>query len=72
LDIDLQGAQKIYKQFPECHFLFVNVPSLEELEARLKARNTETEESLAKRLKNAEKELETVKNLEYYEHIVND
>ena len=72
LDIDLQGAQKIHKQFPDYNFLFIDIPTLEELEARLRKRGTETEEVIEKRMKNAEKQLETVKELEYYGHIMND
>lgn len=38
--------------------VFLKPPSLKELEIRLRARGTETEESLAQRLETAEKELE--------------
>lgn len=38
--------------------VFIEPPSIEELESRLRKRNTETEESLAKRLNTAKTELE--------------
>ena len=38
--------------------VFVNPPSLEELEARLRGRGTETEEKVLKRLGNAAREME--------------
>lgn len=61
LDIDLQGGQKIYKKFPNSVFLFIDPPSFEILEQRLKNRNSQTAEVIAKRLKNAKGELEVVK-----------
>ena len=58
LDIDVKGALDIKKSnLFQCHYLFITVPSLEELKTRLMARGTETEESLAKRLKNADQEI---------------
>jgi guanylate kinase len=38
-------------------FVFIQPPSIEELEKRLRGRNTETEESLQKRLNTAKQEL---------------
>lgn len=43
--------------------MFVKPPSLEELEKRLRARGTETEESLRKRLDTAKRELEYEKSV---------
>ncbi|KAJ8936501.1 hypothetical protein NQ314_012365 [Rhamnusium bicolor] len=57
LDIDVQGVKQIKKTDFDPWFIFIEPPSLEELETRLKARNTENEESLAHRLKVAEEEL---------------
>ncbi|XP_059482756.1 guanylate kinase [Neocloeon triangulifer] len=58
LDIDVQGVRQI-KQVPDFRalYVFVKPPSLEALEARLRGRNTETDESLARRLKAARAEL---------------
>lgn len=43
--------------------MFVKPPSLEELDKRLRARGTETEESLRKRLDTAKRELEYEKSV---------
>ncbi|XP_011138951.1 guanylate kinase isoform X1 [Harpegnathos saltator] len=59
LDIDIQGVKQI-KRTPHLDplYVFVKPPSLVELERRLKARNTETEESLEHRLSVAKAEME--------------
>jgi len=43
-------------------FVFIEPPSLEELERRIRGRGTETEESLKLRLETAKKELEYASN----------
>ena len=49
LDIDVQGVKAIKGCADlDPKYVFVKPPSLEELEKRLRDRNTETEESLAK------------------------
>lgn len=59
LDIDIQGVKQI-KRTPHLDplYVFVKPPSIVELERRLKARNTETEESLERRLSVAKAEME--------------
>jgi guanylate kinase len=50
-DVDVKGGLKLKEYFKEDAIsIFVKVPSLEVLEKRLRERNTETEESLSKRL----------------------
>ncbi|MBX2953453.1 MAG: guanylate kinase [Leadbetterella sp.] len=50
-DVDVKGGLKLKEYFGENALaIFVKVPSLEELEVRLRSRGTETEESLSKRL----------------------
>ncbi|MCU0416999.1 MAG: guanylate kinase [Cytophagaceae bacterium] len=50
-DVDVKGGLNLKKQFGDKALsVFVKVPSLEELEKRLKERNTESAESLATRL----------------------
>jgi len=50
-DVDVKGGVNIKKQFgDEALAVFVKPPSVEELKKRLLGRNTETEESLKKRL----------------------
>lgn len=58
LDVDVQGGINIQQQYPVSSLsLFIEPPSIEELERRLKARGTETPESLLARLNKAAFEL---------------
>lgn len=57
LDIDMQGVVNLKNINMDCYYVFVKPPSLEELERRLRARGTETEESVSRRLDIAKKEL---------------
>jgi guanylate kinase len=58
LDIDVQGVENLKKIFgPRCLSIFVLPPSMEALEVRLRARNTESEEKLQERLRNSAEEL---------------
>ncbi|XP_077923841.1 guanylate kinase isoform X2 [Halichoerus grypus] len=59
LDVDLQGVRNIKKTDLRPIYVFVQPPSLDVLEQRLRQRNTETEESLAKRLAAARADLES-------------
>lgn len=53
-----QGVKQVKKTDLNARFLFLSPPSVEELEARLRGRGTETEESLGRRLDQARNELE--------------
>lgn len=57
LEIEREGARQVMEQRPEAIGIFILPPSLEELERRLRGRNTESEESIARRLRCAEVEL---------------
>ena len=58
LDIDVQGAIHVQQQFKENVLsIFIEPPSIEELEKRLKTRATETPESIAIRLGKANYEI---------------
>ncbi|XP_066155394.1 guanylate kinase-like [Euwallacea fornicatus] len=57
LDIDVQGVKQIKQTSFKPFYIFVEPPSLEELEIRLRARKTESEESLNQRLAIAKDEL---------------
>jgi guanylate kinase len=75
LEIDIQGAEQIKQAEldPKPRFVFVSPPSVEELEKRLRKRNTETEEKISIRLKNALKEMESMQKDGFYDAvIVND
>lgn len=59
-DIDVIGGLAIKKQFPEQTLsVFVRPPSVEELERRLRFRQTETEEKIQMRIAKAEREIAT-------------
>jgi len=70
LDIDVQGTRQILERYPESITIFILPPSLDALAQRLELRDTDSQESIALRLKNAEKEI-TQKDL-YRHEIVND
>mmetsp|Transcript_4048 Transcript_4048/g.5697 ORF Transcript_4048/g.5697 Transcript_4048/m.5697 type:complete len:151 (-) Transcript_4048:112-564(-) len=55
LDIDCQGVVQVQNSSLHCDatYIFLKPPALQVLESRLRKRGTETEESIAKRLKNA-------------------
>ncbi|HCM40522.1 MAG: guanylate kinase [Bdellovibrionales bacterium GWB1_52_6] len=59
LDIDVQGAASLRKTFPkDCFSVFISPPSLQVLEQRLRARGTDKEETILKRLRNAKAEMD--------------
>ena len=53
LEIDWQGAQQVRKAAPDCISVFILPPSRRELEARLRNRKTDSEEVIARRLKDS-------------------
>lgn len=65
-DIDVQGAQQIKAAYgKQCVSIFVHPPSLEELEIRLRKRNTENEAAIAARLKTATDEIAKAPSFDY-------
>ena len=70
LEIDIQGALQIKQMYDEAIFVFILPPSLDELEKRIKNRGSETEESLALRLKTALEEISYIEKYDYF--IIND
>uniref|UniRef100_A0AC35TL81 Guanylate kinase n=1 Tax=Rhabditophanes sp. KR3021 TaxID=114890 RepID=A0AC35TL81_9BILA len=60
LDVELQGVKNIKASHLNAKFILIQAPSLVDLEARLRARNTETESSLAARLKHAQEDSEAI------------
>ena len=70
LEIEIQGALKIKKQYDDALLLFVMPPSAAELRRRLVGRGTETEEVIEKRMHRAAEEAEGIEQYEYI--IVND
>lgn len=70
LDIDVQGARSVRASSLEALFIFVCPPSMEELEKRLRARGTETEEQVLKRLRNAKAEIEQGQSSGIFDHML--
>ncbi len=70
LEIDVQGALQVKAKMPDAVLVFVDVPSMQELERRLRDRHTETESALRVRLANAEGERRLKSEYDYV--IVND
>lgn len=70
LEIEIQGALKVKKQYPDALLLFVMPPSAAELRSRLVGRGTETPEVIEKRMHRAVEEAEGIENYEYL--VVND
>ena len=70
LVIEVKGAANIIAKYPDCLSVFLMPPSVDELENRLRGRGTESEESIAGRLKIARDEME--RRSQYKFVVVND
>lgn len=67
LEIDVDGAGEVLRQFPEAVTIFIRPDSAEELERRLRSRGTESEDAVQRRLAVARHELQLSNQ---YEHQV--
>lgn len=70
LEIDMQGAMQVKQKFPQGVFVFIVPPSLNELEARIRKRGTETQELIELRLGCVQQELNFINQYQYV--VVND
>ena len=70
LEIDVQGALQVKKKYKEAVFIFLIPPTMDELKSRLVKRDTETEDEIETRYKNAFKELDFVGEYDYF--VIND
>lgn len=70
LEIEIQGALKIKKQYEDALLLFVMPPSAAELRRRLEGRGTETKEVIDKRMRRATEEAEGIEEYDYV--VIND
>jgi guanylate kinase len=70
LDIDMQGAAQVRQAMPTCVSIFVLPPSLEVVEARLRARATDSEDNIARRMADVRLQLSAVGDFDHL--IVND
>jgi guanylate kinase len=66
LEIDVQGAAQVKEKLPESIAIFILPPSRAELERRLRARATDSDEEIARRLAKARAEIEVSKRLYDY------
>ncbi|GMU62634.1 MAG: guanylate kinase [Myxococcaceae bacterium] len=70
-DIDVQGGNAIKRKFPDAVLTFILPPSLEELERRLRARGTDADDVIRRRLLAARNEVQ--KGSDTYDYlIIND
>ena len=67
-DIDVQGGQAIKAKHPDAVLVFVLPPSIEELERRLRDRNTDSEAIIQTRILAARSEIE--RGLEAYDYFI--
>lgn len=70
LEIEIVGASNIKKKYEDALLIFVLPPSRDELEKRIRTRNTEKEEEIINRLKRASEEIHRIKDYDYF--LVND
>ncbi|MGH7770715.1 MAG: guanylate kinase [Candidatus Binatia bacterium] len=66
LDIDVQGASKIKRQYHRAVSIFLLPPSWQELEKRLALRGTDRRESIRQRLENARREIRAIMRYDYF------
>jgi len=70
LDIEVQGAILVKEKMPEVVRIYLAPPSWEELERRLRARGTDSEETIQKRLNRAKEEYKLAHTYDYF--VIND
>lgn len=70
LEIDVQGALQIKKNYKNVVFVFLLPPTMDELRNRIVKRGTESQEDIERRFKNAFEELNFVGEYDYF--VVND
>ena len=70
LEIEVQGAEKVMDYRSDLVSIFITIPSMEELERRLRDRGTETEEKIRGRMQVAKRELTRAFRYDYV--VLND
>jgi guanylate kinase len=65
LDVDVQGGSQIKESIPGAVLIFIVLPDPEEFERRLRARGTDGEEDILRRLESARQELALVGQYDY-------
>lgn len=70
LEVDVEGALNIMERYPDALSIFLSTPSFDEYEQRLRARGTEREEDIQRRLQTARQEVQSA--VRYRHRVVND
>lgn len=70
LEIEVQGAMNVKKQYPEALLIFVSAPDAEALRSRLAGRGTESMDAIDRRMKRAAEEAEYMGEYDYL--VIND
>lgn len=70
LEIDWQGAELVREKIPEAQSIFILPPSKAELESRLRGRGQDSEEIIARRMRDAESEMSHFEEFDYI--VLND
>ncbi len=70
LEIELMGARQIRERFPQAQQIFIQPPSLVELERRLRSRGQDSDEAIARRLERASEEIDAASEFDF--QLVND
>lgn len=70
LEIDVEGALNVMREYPKAVTIFIRTSSVGEYEKRLRARGTESEEVIRKRLATARRELAQADRYKF--QVVND
>ena len=70
LEIDWQGARQVKAKIPETISIFILPPSREQLEQRLRARGTDDETTIARRMRDADREMSHYQDAQYL--VIND
>ena len=67
LEIEIRGAKQVIEKCPDALSIYIVPPSMEELERRIRERDTEDEGTIMKRIAKAKREME---DIDVYEHVV--
>jgi len=70
LEIDWQGARQVRESMPDCVTIFILPPSHDELVRRLRNRRTDSDEVIARRLRDAESDMSHWDEFDYV--VIND
>merc|ERR1711976_818954 len=73
IEIEIEGAKKIYSYGLECNYIYILPPNIEELRKRLIKRNSENIDIIEKRIDISKSEIEQIQHLKFFDKIfVND